>query len=143
MRTILILLIATMAGCAPVQPGGSSPIADQDYVLSTLADDNQNAFLIELRSTSNRDLCIDTMDWPNADGFWAGRSGLFELRNSGTTRSTSDVDSGSCTGARCVMRIQRGRSISSRLNYSTFGSNDEIRAMAPKRLNYNLVPSFC
>mgnify|MGYP001580182815 CR=1 FL=1 len=82
MKIVLAFFAAcALIACSPSAPAPAAvPTRNVDFRVTTTASTVDRRFLVELRSLSNRELCISANEWPTAQG---------EL---GVNRSAADGD---------------------------------------------------
>ena len=144
----LIAAVATTAtllgACAATPPElvqfAGSP---QDYQLESRADDAAKVFRIQIRSVSDRAVCLSVDDWPNRLGQVSGGGARAKFRTDGAEIPARDTNFGMCVGASCTVRIPARGVLEGWIGYAEFGEPEAISARKTKQLVYSVAPNFC
>lgn len=100
------------------------------------------AVTVQIRNTTDIELCISPEQWPMASGNLRGKSGLAVLVvNARSFPSPSHV-SGMCWGGGCFIRLSPGESITGVIPYDVFGLPPRLRNNA-KTLTYDIIATTC
>lgn len=123
----------------PVKPA----IVDQDYTLTSAANDDLKRFDLELRSNSSRSLCISGADWPNKLGQVSGGSERAKVVYGSREISSRDTNFGSCVGESCTVKIKPRSLMRGFISYNEFEESSGLSEVPEKRLIYQIKPYFC
>jgi hypothetical protein len=124
-------------------PLGLSPRASVPprYQLKVIDRPQQKKFLVALRSSDDRPLCLDVEDWPNRFGQLHFGSTWVKLQSSEGTYPARDKSFGYCLGG-CTIRIAPGSELTGFI-VAEFGEPAAIAALSQRQLQFVVSPRVC
>jgi hypothetical protein len=135
-RLIVISIFASVATClAEPSPLFTFKITDQPQQLR---------FVISLRSSDKRPICIYRHMWPNAMGQLHFGSTWVRLESAQGAFAARDSNFGFCGGGpNCFLRIDPGDVLRGYIGYEQFGKPRTIARLKRRKLVFAVSPARC
>lgn len=106
----------------------------------------RHRFVLRLRSTDQRTLCVEVERWPNKAGRLHFGSTWAFVASDGKIFPGGEENFGYCledVGQPCYRRVNPGGVLEGFVEYSEFGNPRAIAKLANKRLHLPIDPVFC
>lgn len=136
-------LLAGIAFCilAAVSTASSSVAR---YHVEVVDQPDQRRFVVTLRSSDTRPLCVYRDKWPNRLGQLHFGSTWVSLTSTGGTFAARDTNFGFCGGGpSCFLRIPPCSVLSGFIGYEQFGDPNRIAKLRKRQLRFPVSPFFC
>lgn len=150
-KTVIIIAIALVsASCATKKEVGEQFVPSDMYDLSLSYDKKLKAFMLELKSYADEEICIPEMNWTDEKGghyFFGDKRVYFlygDVRYDMRVVSYSDY----CTAVKvndCMKILKKGNQIIGKLPIKDFSAPSEVylsKDFEP-RLHYSYTPRYC
>ena len=103
-----------------------------------------NRFILTVKSTDPRPMCLYTDKWPNRLGQLHFGSTWVSLTARGVTLRAHDSNFGVCRGdASCYIYLPPGGTLTAFIGYEQFGDPAEIAALAERELKFPIALFRC
>lgn|SRR5215831_17968129 len=138
----LLVAASLLPGISRVSAGTKGGNVHYHFQITDRPD--QQRFVLTLRSTDKRPICIYRDKWPNGFGQLDFGSTWVTLHASEKLLPARDTNFGICGGDEsCYMRILPGQELSGFIGYEQFGKPEEIAKLARRKLHFPVSPLVC
>ncbi len=139
-RLIAIVAAGTFVSGATVYSSfASSP---PRYTLEIKDQPRQKRFVLALRSSDDRTLCIDVEDWPNRFGRVHFGGSSVRLETPKKMFPARDFNFGYCLG-NCSIYIRPRSVLTGFIGYAEFGPPSLIAGLTHRQLHFEVSPRIC
>lgn len=137
---LCVLVIAALDCAADVS---DSSAIHAHYRFSVTDNAAKQRFELTLYSDDDRELCLDSSDWPDEIGRVDWGSHWVRLHSQRTTLLARDSNFGSCEGPSCTFHIAPHGKLFGFISYAEFGDPTKIATLPKKRLEIKVAPRVC